>query len=504
MQNSNKPVLVAVIGAVLIVAGGAYFSQALKKRPQYDYVPVKRADIQLGVSADGAVKAAQDLSLSFQRSGSVADVKVKIGDAVKKGQVLLALDNKDASASVNQANAAVQAAQAAYEKILNGATSVDVQVAQVALANAKASLETTKEQQQVAVDNAYKSLVNSGLAAWPGTGNIGSVNPIITGTYVGRDQGQYNISLSATGNGLNFVATGLENATGLVSVTPVPFGTKGLYIQFPSTGVAAGNTWVVPIPNTQAATYITNYNAYQAAVQAQVSAVTQAQSAVDAAQAALDFKKAKARPEDVAAAQAQLSSAQAVLQLAQNAYANGLVTAPIDGLVTSVDVKIGETASPGKPILTMISNQKFQIESYLSESEVGQIKLTDPAQVTLDAYGSDLAFNASIVSIDPAGSMVNGLTAYKLTLQFEQEDDRIKAGMGANVVIDDAKKQNVLVVPSTAVFRQNDQAFVLTQNSAGGAVRVPIQTGGEGLDGRIEVVSGLSEGQLVAIFGRNN
>ncbi|MCL5009085.1 MAG: efflux RND transporter periplasmic adaptor subunit, partial [Patescibacteria group bacterium] len=239
-------------------------------------------------------------------------------------------------------------------------------------------------------------------------------------------------------------------------------------------------------------------------VQTQASAVTQAQSAVDAAQAALDFKKAKARPEDVAAAQAQLSSAQAVLQLAQNAYANGLVTAPIDGLITSVDVKIGETASPGKPILTMISNQKFQIESYLSESEVGQIKLTDPAQVTLDAYGSDSVFNASIVSIDPAGSMVNGLTAYKLTLQFEQEDDRIKAGMGANVIIDDAKKQNVLVVPSTAVFRQNDQAFVLTQNATGGATRTPIQTGGEGLDGRIEVVSGLSEGQLVAIFGRNN
>lgn len=501
MKSMNKPVWVGVIGSVLLLVGGAYANGVLKQRPQYDFSPAKTAELQVGVSEDGEVKAAEDLALSFQRSGSVADIKAKVGDKVKKGQTLLALDNKDASASINQAAAAVQAAQAAYEKLVNGATNADVQVAQVALDNAKTNLQTVKQQQQVAVDNAYKALLNSGLAALPGTGNIGNSNPIISGTYTGSEQGQYNIVLYATGNGLTFVASGLENATGLVSVTPVPLGVKGLFIQFPNVSQPSGNTWTVPIPNTQAANYVSNYNAYQAALQTQSAALAQAQAQLDSAQAALDLKKAQARPEDVASAQAQVNSARALLQLAQNAYANGLVVAPVDGTITSVDVKIGESASPGKPVLKMISNQKFQVEAYLSESEVGQIHPTDSAQVTLDAYGNSAVFGASIVSLDPAASVVNGLKAYKLTLQFDQEDDRIKAGMGAHVVVAGAKKDNVLVVPEASIFRQNGQALVLIRDSLGKVREAEIQTGSVGLNGSVEVVGGLQAGDMVAVFG---
>lgn len=501
MKFMNKPVWVGIIGSVFVIAGGVYAGAVLKQRPQYDFVPVKTAELQVGIAEDGEVKAAEDLALSFQRSGSVADIKTKIGDKVKKGQVLLALDNKDASASINQATAAVQAAQAAYDKLVNGATNADVQVAQVALDNAQTNLKTVKQQQQVAVDNAYKALLNSGLAALPGTGNIGNANPIISGTYTGSEQGQYNIVLYATGNGLTFVASGLENATGLVSVTPVPLGTRGLFIQFPNTSQPSGNTWTVPIPNTQAVNYVANYNAYQAALQAQSAALAQAQAQVDSAQAALDLKKSRARPEDIASAQAQVNAAKATLQLAQNAYANGLVVAPVDGTVTSVDVKIGESASPGKPVLKMISNQRFQVETYLSESEVGQIHLTDSAQVTLDAYGNNAVFTASIVSLGPAASTVNGLKAYKLTLQFDQEDDRIKAGMGAHIVITGEKKENVLVVPETSVFRQNGQALVLVRDNTGKVRTAAIQTGSVGLDGYMEVTSGLKAGDMVAAFG---
>jgi len=499
-------IYITAIAVLLIIIGSVYSSVGLRVKPHMDAATVEKTDITQGVRVDGTVKAAQDLNLAFVQGGTVSKINVKAGDSVKKGQILAELDSKGLSASLSQVSAAVQGSEAAYEKILNGATDQDINIAKVALANAKTSLNNANSQQQVAVDNAYKTLLNSGLAAIPDSGNSGPVTVSIFGAYTGQDQGSYKITIFSTGNGLRFQYDGLETGSGIVDITPKPLGSKGLYIQFSATSVPTNNSWTVSLPNTQAASYVANYNAYQSALQNKQTAISAAQSAVDSAQAALDLKQTKARPEDVAAAQAQLNASRAQYQLAQNSYSQSILTAPIDGIITSVDAKVGQTVAgstlaPGIPAIKMMSDQKFQIETFVAETDIGKIKVGDIAQVALDAYGDSANFPAIVITIDPATTIIKGISTYKATLQFNQEDQRILAGMGASVTIIDEKHAQVLAIPGSSVLKDNGKTFVLVDMGQSNFKKTKITAGITGIEGKAEVLSGLSEGQKVIYFG---
>jgi len=517
----NKHTLFTAAGIAVILIAGVFVSLQLKKTPQVNFVAVKKADITQAVSVDGTVDSAQDLSLAFQNGGTVTQINVNAGDTVKKGQILVKLDTGTAAAALSQAQAALSAAQANYEKLINGATSAQtdvsaatVQTAQTALDNAKKTQTATIAQQNLIISNAQSAVLNSGLSATPASGNLSNVSPTISGTYTGSDQGEYDIKIFSTGSGLNFSYTGLESGNNTISTTgPTPLGTKGLYVQFPMGVIYPNDTWTVFIPNTKSPAYLTNINNYNAALQSQNQATVSAQAGVDNAQAALtqaqqnlQLVQTPPRPEDIQASKAQVDAAAAQLQTAQNNYNNDLLTAPIDGLVTAVDTKIGETVAgsalvPGMDAVKMISNQKLQIIAYLSEADIGKIKVGDQAQITLDAYGSSAPFAASVIAIDPGATLQNGVSTYKTTLEFSQSDDRIKTGMSASVVITDQTHSGVLIIPQTAVITKGSQKFVLVDSGNGKTQSIQIQTGISGLDGNVEVMSGLSEGQKVASFG---
>lgn len=502
----SKPILVSVVAIALIIAATIYVSQSLKKTPAISFTAVKSASITQAVSASGEVSAAQDLSLAFEQGGTVAEVDVKVGDIVKKGQTLVRLNTGDASAAVGQAAAALDIAKANYQKLLNGATTASTDVAQTALDNAKKNLAAVTSQQDLIVKNAAAVLLNSNLTATPANNNISTTNPGISGNYTDTTQGQYQIKIYSSGGGSRFSFTGLESGDGQVSMAPVALGTKGLFIQFGTTNQYPNDSWTVSIPNTQSSGYLTNLNAYNNALQSQNQALTTAQAAVDSAQENLQLLQTPARPEDLAAANAQVEAASAQLQTAQNNLAKDVISAPIDGIITAVDTKVGQTAAgstlaPGPDVIKMISAAKFQIIVYLSQTDIGKIKVGDLASTTLDAYGSGVNFDAGVISIDPSATLTNGISTYKTTLEFNQNDDRIKEGMNANIVINDQTKQNALVIPQTAVIQKDGQDFVLTQSADGKTQETPIQTGIEDLNGNVEVTSGLSQGQMIAAFG---
>lgn len=517
----KKHTIFAVVGIAVILIAGVLISFSLKKTPQINFVAAKKADITQAVNVDGNVDAAQDLALSFETGGTISEINVKAGDTVKKGQILVKLDTSAASASVNQAKAAQAAAEANYQKVINGATGAQlnvtqaaVQTAQTVLDNAKKTQTATIAQQNLIVSNAQSALLNSGISATPGSGNLSSFSPTVSGTYTGSERGEYDIKVFTTGSGTSFSFTGLESGSNAVSNTgPNALGTKGLYIQFPVGTIYPNDTWTVLIPNTKSPAYLTNSNNYNAALQTQNQATVSAQAAVDNAQATLtqaqqnlQLQQTPARPEDVQTAKAQVDAASAQLQTAQNNFSNNVLTAPIDGVITSVDVKIGEntqtgTFSPGIEVIKMISNQKLQVVAYISEADIGKIKTGDQAKVTLDAYGSNAPFSASVIAIDPGATVTQGVSTYKTTLEFDQQDDRIKTGMSANVIITDQTHAGALIIPQTAVIKKDNQEFVLTSAENGKTQNTQIQTGILGLDGNVEVTSGLSEGQKVASFG---
>ena len=461
----------------------------------------KMQNLKSTVLATGQVVSSTDLSLSFKTSGVVQSVAVKEGGKVTAGSVLATLDQRDAAASLTSARGALAAAQANYNKVLAGASNEDVALVQVTLDNAKSALEITKNQQQVLVDNALKALMNSGLAAIPGTYNSGSITATISGAYAGSTQGVYRITIDNTGSGVRFHTDGLENSGGVVSLSPQPMGTKGLFLSFSDSSVSQSNTWTVTIPNTQSSTYVTNYNAYQAALQTQSSTVAAAQNAVTSAQASLDLKKAKARPVDLEAAQAQILSAQGQVQAAQAAVENGIIRAPTDSPITLVDVKVGELATALKEVFILQDVGSLHVEANVSEANIAQLKSDQAVDITFDALGADRHFIGKLQTVNPGATVVSGVVNYKITASMDNIPG-IKPGMTANMTILVDQKEKVLAVPLRGVISRDDKKFVRVIDDPKKKTyhEVEIKTGMEADGGLVEITEGLKEGQEIVTF----
>lgn len=245
------------------------------------------------------------------------------------------------------------------------------------------------------------------------------------------------------------------------------------------------------------------------------SQLDQAKNSLTVAQKALALKKAGATADQIAAqaaaasqaeagitaATAAIAQAQANVQNLSAQLAKSVITSPIDGIISQADAKIGEVASPSVPVISIISQAKYQIEVQVPESDIADIKIGQTASVALDAYGSSQNFIARVITIDPASTLINGVPSYKVTLEFTQNYPQIKAGLSANVRILTAENPQAVVIPSSSVLRRAGNKYVIVDNgAAAGSIR-EVTTGLVSLDGQTEISSGLSAGERVAAFG---
>lgn len=488
--------LVIVIGGIILLSGGNNAKNVVTDT-------VKYADLKETILATGQVVSSTDLDLSFNTSGVVKAIKVKVGDQVKAGQLLANLDQQAELAALTQARGALAAANARYKRILEGATSEEIRVTQTALDNAKRDLENTKLSQETLVKNAYHSLLNSTPEALPEDGSSDDEAPVISGTYNLNKEGEIKLEIYNSAGGLSFSASGLTSGTGDVSsVTPQPIGNSGLYITFPSDSYISTKEWVIEIPNKKGATYLANYNAYQNAIKNEQQAISSAESLVSQREAELALKRAQARPSDIDLAQADIISAQGQVQQAQARYDTTVITAPLDGTVTSIDIKPGELASAMKEVIVLQDVSNIYLEANINEANISIINVGMPIDITFDAFGSERVFKGYVTKIDPSSTLVSGVVNYKVTASVEQVEE-LKPGMTANMTIKAKEKNHVLVIPSRSILvdENGTKTIRLVKDTRRKKFdEVKITTGLEGDGGMTEVLSGLSENDEIVVL----
>lgn len=496
---------------LLIIIGAVVHSKKSKPKNTVAYTVAKQ-DVKQTVVATGMVTSQANLVLGFKSSGTISSVNVAVGDKVHQGQTLMQLDESSASTSIQQARANVLSAQANYDKVVNGSSSPQiavqqaaVQAAQVAVQNAQTSYTNTVSQQQTYVNNAQSAMNNAGLAAMGSASNSSTATVTVSGTYTGTTQGSYTVSLVATGGGTTYSYNGIENGSGNFQTgIPLPIGKLGLYITFSSSGIIhTGDSWTIQVPNTQSPAYLSAYNNYQAALQTQQQAIANAQGQINSSQAALQQAQAQlnlnqspARPEDVAAAQGQLDNARASLSAAQNQYRNNIISAPIDGTISQVNGKVGEVA--GLNPIVLIDQNSLHVESEISESSIALVQPGQSVDMTFDAFGSDRHFTGQILSIDPASTVISGVTDFRVVSSLPN-DPTIKSGLTANLSILSNEKKDVIAVPDRLVQTGADgKEFVTVIENGGKSTKNIVITTGLSGDTYTEITSGLSGGEQIA------
>jgi RND family efflux transporter MFP subunit len=474
-------------GIILIIV--IYFALPSAPKETVTIVPVSRVDLKQTVLATGQVTAQTDLDLSFSASDIVRSVSVEVGDKVYKGQVLATLDNRDEYASL-------KSAQAKYAKVEEGSSTEEVAVAQASLDTAQKDLASKQRTQDTLVESARRALMNADLT--PFSSGSSGVAPTITGTYTGDADGSYVIDVHPTGNGGYFAYSGIESGTGEISTTkPIALGMKGLFIQFSTASLnTTGTTWTVLLPNVKSVNYLTKLNAYQETLRTKEATLSSAQALVNEKEAELALKKAAARPADLDAADADVLSAQV-------AYENTILRAPVDGTITRVDTKIGERVDAQKEVMVLQDVTNLYVEANINEANIAKLVLGQPVIMTLDAFGPDMQFTGKIMHIDPSATTDDGVVNYKVKSSIDDgpQKNAVRPGMNANMTITASDTPNVLAVPKAATITKDGKIFahVITNEKRKKYTDREITLGKEGDGNLAEVVSGLSEGDKIAL-----
>ena len=134
----------------------------------------------------------------------------------------------------------------------------------------------------------------------------------------------------------------------------------------------------------------------------------------------------------------------------------------------------------------------------MPELDIPRIKKENSARVTLDAYVEGVFFAAVVSSVDPAETIIENVPKYQVTLLFTDKDERIKSGLTANVYIITNTRNNALSVPSRAVLSKAGKKYIIVKAGNSTEEREVI-LGIRGNKGEVEVVSGLSAGEIIII-----
>jgi multidrug efflux pump subunit AcrA (membrane-fusion protein) len=170
-----------------------------------------------------------------------------------------------------------------------------------------------------------------------------------------------------------------------------------------------------------------------------------ADARVAQARASYDAVLAPPRQVDVASLQAEVERTQAGVQAAQDDLEKTILRARASGVVSKIDVSVGENVAMNTPAVAIISAEQ-KIEVDISESDVAKITVGNSVSLTFDAFGEQRIFSGTIMSVDPAQTLVSGVVYYKATISMNPQEAssgevlEIKPGMTANTVIETAKK----------------------------------------------------------------
>jgi HlyD family secretion protein len=182
------------------------------------------------------------------------------------------------------------------------------------------------------------------------------------------------------------------------------------------------------------------------------------------------------------AAAAQVDQAKAALQAAELDLEHTTIRAPVNGIVVSRSVDVGQTvaASLQAPVLFLIAQDltQMQVDTNVSEADIGRVRVGQRVTFTVDAY-QNITFTGEVTQVRNAPITVQNVVTYDAVVQVANPDLRLKPGMTANVSFLVAERQDVIKVP-TAALRFQPEGAAPDTGSQGDQAPAPQRGGGSG------------------------
>src|SRR6266850_2567369 len=396
---TNKKLLMGGAAVAVLALAGYYFWGNQSSAPQYMTAKVERGNLRNTVTATGTLQAVTTVQVGSQASGTLSALNADFNSVVKKGQVIAQLDPAIAKAQVDQARANVQQARASLQQSI---ASVAGSRAGVSDSQAKAlAAKSTVQNNQSGVSSAQANLA---------------------------------VLKAQQDDALAFLKQ------------------QGYLMK---SGVIAQRDY--DLANTAYKTAEAKYNQAAAQVnQAVLSEQSSAGSGIAQSQAQVQQSQAQVQQSQaqVQQAQAQVQQAEAALRLAQVNLEHTTITSPIDGIVVSRDVNVGQTvaASLSAPTLFTIAKDltQMQVIANIDQADIGLVEHAESVKFSVDAFpGKDFDGKIQQMRLNPQN--VQNVVTYNVVIDVNNPEQKLKPGMTANLTITIDERNNVLKVPNAAL-----------------------------------------------------
>ncbi|MBW4661135.1 MAG: efflux RND transporter periplasmic adaptor subunit [Drouetiella hepatica Uher 2000/2452] len=231
-----------------------------------------------------------------------------------------------------------------------------------------------------------------------------------------------------------------------------------------------------------------------------------AQAQVKQAQQSLALQQAGSRSEDIAAAEADVVSAKGSLQNIQIQVDETVIRAPFSGTVIRKYADPGAFVAPttaassefsatSSSILSLAS--KNQVVANVAETNIARMRIGQRAVIRADAY-PDKTFAGSITEISPQSTVEQNVTSFEVKVSLSDPQNLLRSGMNVDVSFAVGQLNNVLLVPTVAIVRQDSSTGVYVETSDRQVIFKPIETGAT-VETQTEARSGLEAGENVLV-----
>lgn len=456
-----------ISAAVLIVASLGwwwYHAKTSTKAPTAATTSVTKGTLVQSVSGSGTLVAKIEADISAPTYGTVQSLLVKNGDEVRANQPLFSLHSLATDADKAKALASLLSAQDSLQQAQTKTTSL-------------AQAVTTDQQ---LLQDATK-------------------NEAITTTTVNSSQLAYDKSQVDAQKALKDAEKGIIDAASTQAKAATDLDVSAAQTGQASAGLSLDATKIGNKQTTTAA-QATLQAAQRDAASAHLKTQS-AQLAYQAAQATLQNQQTT-----IAAANASLTASRLSYQM----LTDQTVTSPVAGRIVNLSLIPGaavgsnsnnssnssttSSTASGTKLFSIIDFNSLRAVVAVSEVDIPNVKLGQAATLTFDAI-PDKTFTGTVTNMDTIGTTTSGVTTYNVEVSLDSLTDDIKPGMNVSASIITNRKDNVLLVPTTAIQTSNGQSTVqVVRNGATQTVNVTV---GDSNDSETEITAGLQAGDEV-------
>lgn len=461
------------------------------------YFKVEREDIVQQVASTGKVKPAEEVDLGFDRSGRISGVYKKVGDSVKKGEIIVSLESGEVYADLQKAKAALVEENIKLKNIqINSPT--NYLVAEESIKNSlRNAFAVADDSIRNKADQFFKNVSsNPTFEVYFEDGNFKHYFTVSNDVTIDLNSGRKNLE--------EVLVKWEKELQNLKPSEYLDFSQKTieklfLVSNFLDKMAAAVNSFSPVDFNYESVIdgYKTSINSARTSITSANSNVVNSREKFATAPTIIgsSFNNVLEQEARVSVAYANVSSLEALL----SKYS---IRAPFDGVITIQEAKIGAISSPGSPLVSIISNDNLYIEANISEVNIGKIKLDNLVYIDFDAFPGE-EFVGRISFIEPGETIINGVVNYRVRIVLDKDAnllsnvEKIKQGLTANLRIETYKKKNVISIPLYVIKKENDKNYVELVIGKE-TVKKEIKLGIVGDNGNIEVISGLNDGDVIS------